>query len=147
MAKRGPKPTPREKKEARGTVQPCRDSAAIVEFPNVDSCPDAPDFLNEYGVDLWERVAPSLYAQKILTVADLPALEIACHEYGTIRDMIDRRIEIPASKVAQMRLMLAEFGMTPSSRTRVSPAGPGKGENPFNRNGSKAGRDPKAPAD
>lgn len=147
MGTRGKKPTPREQKEQRGTVRPSREAAAVLEFPKVDECPEAPAFLNEYGRDLWDQLAPMLYAQRILTLADLPALSHLCQLHGSIMDMYDRRVEPTAAERSQLRMYLAEFGLTPSSRQRVSPAGPGKGENPFNRNGSKPGRDPKAPAD
>lgn len=143
MATRGRKPLPKQKKRARGTEQPCRDRAQVVEFPHVDQVPKPPDWLDGEGKELWNDLAPMLYAQRILTKADVPALVHMCSMHAAQMKMRRAGVGIPAAEVNALRAYFSEFGMTPSSRTKVAPASNGKKDNPFAKNGSK----PKASAD
>lgn len=137
MTKRGPKPQTTSQKKAKGERRPSRlDDDKVINFPAVDRAPDAPEHLNEYAKQRWDELAPLLYAQKILSVADLMMLEQLCSIYGEIRDMEDRRVEVPITLRNQLRLYAAEFGITPSSRTRVGKVGP-EDKNAFSRNGAQ----------
>lgn len=138
MASRGRKPAPKAQKEARGTVQPCRESAAVVDFPSCPAIPEPPDYLNDDGRSMWNELAPPLFAQRVLTTADVYALFHLCQLHGEIVDDIRRRVRPTAADRAQLRIYFSEFGMTPSSRGRVRPAGAEGNDNPFKRNGPKA---------
>ena len=90
----------------------------------------------------WPKVCEQLKAAKIMTNIDVDALEMYCEAYATWHDAQRKVTEIgavvkgkegipvmsPYFRVAeksfqQMRQMLAEFGMTPSSRTKVGTNG------------------------
>lgn len=110
--------------------------------------PDAgavmPEHFNEKGFEEakkeWERLAPMLEKAGLLTVVDADALEMYCEAYARWRHA-NRQIAkygvmvrtknstfpvpspyLPIANRAfdQMKQMINEFGMTPSSRTRVS---------------------------
>ncbi|MCE6960572.1 phage terminase small subunit P27 family [Cereibacter sphaeroides] len=96
----------------------------------------APAWLSEAARAEWERVMPILAGRKILTVADLGSLENYCCATGTVREceaMLQaegRVIETPtgpkrhpaggiqADAMTRARLLAAELGLTPVSRSR-----------------------------
>ena len=139
--KPGPKPQSDAQKRAKGETRPSRMGAAqsgvavVVQFPAVEKVPEPPGWMNADGQDLWRDVAPMLYAQKVLTKADLAALTHLCQLHGTIIKDFKRDVEVAASDLAQLRLYFAEFGLTPSSRTRV-PHGDKPQGNRFGNNGA-----------
>ena len=146
MATRGRKPQPDAVKAAKGETRPSRTSGDVVEFPSVAAIPEPPAYLNAAGKRLWEEMTPHLFAQRILTIADLYMLGHLCQLHGAIVDQYERRIEPTAADRSQLRMYFGEFGMSPSSRTRIPAAG-GEGKtNPFTRNGKKPGADPETPA-
>lgn len=112
--------------------------------------PDPPKHLHEYAVEEWDRVSPYLYNVGCLTFIDRAALAGYCQAYARWRVAEERFAEVakldPASggilartkagnviqnpllstANAALRDMLrfaAEFGMTPSSRARLSDSG------------------------
>ena len=137
MAKRGPKPKTNQQKKAQGETRPCRLADNIVEFPVVDAVPDVPEWINADGQELWKEITPALFKQKVLTHADLHSLTHLCQLHGKIVDGYKRQVMPTAAEIAQLRLLFAEFGMTPSSRTRVKAGGDSGQENKFRRNGKK----------
>jgi len=107
-----------------------------------------PDFLSEDAREEWERIVPILAQRRILSEADCGTLESYCMAVGTVREM-DREIQKsgaiqkvfkidndgeavlvsirknPAVSVrdgamTQARLLAAELGCTPVSRSRPS---------------------------
>jgi P27 family predicted phage terminase small subunit len=115
-------------------------------IPGVPACPR---HLSRMARDAWHRIGQRLKALKVVTDADAEALELACSayaEYRAARAVIARRgatyvsrtlhgvlvrkrpeVEIAADAWRRLRLMLVEFGMTPSARTRLATAEPGAG--------------------
>lgn len=146
MARPGPKPEPDEKKRMKGETRPSRLAAAqaggpvVVAFPSVDRVPEPPEWMNEDGQELWRDIAPMLYAQKVLTKADLAALGHLCQLHGVILKDYRRDVPPTGTDLAQLRLLFAEFGLTPSSRTRV-PHGSKDTGNRFGNNGAQPGKD------
>lgn len=150
--KPGPKPEADAKKRLKGETRPSRlaggnaAAAVVVNFPAVDRVPDPPDWMNADGMALWRDIAPMLYAQKVLTKADLPALGHLCQLHGLIlggpNGNLGYRAGIPpaAADITQLRMLFAEFGLTPSSRTRV-PHGSKETGNRFGNNGAPKGKD------
>jgi phage terminase small subunit len=67
------------------------------------------------------ELAPILTAAGLLTEGDLPALEMLVDEYDTIR-----RDPLCASARDRYRRLLVEFGLTPSSRSRLAAMPEGK---------------------
>jgi phage terminase small subunit len=109
---RGRKPKPTALKILEG-AQPCRINTREPHMPAAGG-PPCPDWLGDYGKQLWERYAPILETAGLLTTGDIPAFEQLCDEYDTIRR---DRLDNPARD--RYRRLLVEFGLTPSSRSRI----------------------------
>ncbi len=140
MGKRGPKPLPREVLAQRGS----RNGRASGNPPLVDrSRPDPPDWLDETARACWEQIAPQLDEMGCLARIDAHALARYCGlwsrwrkaeefiaKYGETYPLKDGSgnikyfAQFPQVAIAH-RLSLAltkieaEFGMTPSSRSRI----------------------------
>lgn len=102
----------------------------------LDSLP-APSWMTEDAADEWDRVMPLLTERRILTDADLGSLENYCIAIGQVREM-ERHIQqnghvlkdleglmkrnpavgIQADAMTRSRLLAAELGLTPVSRSR-----------------------------
>ena len=143
---RGPKPKPVELRVLHGTA--ARTIAASVPKPR-RQLPRCPQFLTGEAELCWKRTAKELYDAGLLTVIDKDALAMYCTSYARWRDaekVVAQRglvvltnvkkddegnvigggnyIQNPYLAIAnkameQMLKLEAEFGMTPSSRTRV----------------------------
>ncbi len=137
MAKTGPKPVPTQLKIVRGTDQPCRMKKNEPK-PKADKI-TKPFELSEAADKQWDVIVEQLRDAKLITNIDTHALAMYCESYATWQDAIKMiqehgvvvkskngfPVQSPFFHVAnkawdQMNRMLVEFGMTPSSRTRVS---------------------------
>ena len=106
-------------------------------FPSADSgyCPK---HLTRLARAEWRRVVPELKRVGLFTIVDRAALEAYCECYATWRQAQDGLAEhgltcetekgfpmqrpevaIANNALKQLRTFMGEFGMTPSSRTRV----------------------------
>lgn len=133
----GNKPKPDAIKELEGNPgkSPMTGHAKAAPLTDV---PEPPEWLGEYGVKEWERVAPTLVNMRILADADVLMLAVYCQN---VHIMVEAAIDLanqgnvvmgtrgwvrnPSltafnAAVVAMRALAAEFGMTPSSRARVS---------------------------
>lgn len=133
---RGRKPQSNAEKKRKGETRPSQQTVTVIEFPKIKRLPDPPDWVNDEGKTLWKRTGPLLFAQGLLTIPDLDALAHLCQLHGSIVDFIRRGIVPSAAELAQLRLYFAEFGLTPTSRTRVGGTD-GPKQNPFKRNGPR----------
>lgn len=96
----------------------------------------APAWMSKDAKAEWRRVFPILRKRRILTVADLGSLENYCVALGTVREM-ERTLQaeghicetesgrkrhpavgIQAEAMNRSRLLAAELGLTPVSRSR-----------------------------
>ncbi|TMV66780.1 phage terminase small subunit P27 family [Thioclava sp. BHET1] len=110
----------------------------------------APDWMSEDAKAEWDRVVPILTQRKILTEADRGSVENYCMAIGTIREMdriiqkqgavqmvykIDKEgnavltsarkhpaVAVRSEAITQSRLLAAELGATPVSRSRPTVA-------------------------
>ena len=135
---RGRKPKPTKLKELAGNPggRPLNSSEPQVPVP--DRAPYAPRFLNADGKREWRRVVGLLIDLGLYTELDYAALAMYCQAYGRWvqmeRKLADEDLVLigaeggqyqnPKLHVAnkaweQMRKILAEFGLTPSSRSRL----------------------------
>ena len=123
-----------------GTERKDRDKGPAVELPLVSAVPGAPDWLpNAHAVKEWERLAPILTANKLLTEAGCSALGHLCALHGKLVQMWSAG-ETPTGQLqAQYRNLLNDFGLTPVAQSKVKPAGKGPDDNPFTRNGRRNG--------
>lgn len=101
--------------------------------------PNAPAVLSVEAKKHWRIVVKQLHASKLMTRLDIDALVIYCESYARWVDAVDQlreegliikspqgySVQNPLLSISnkafdQMRAMLVEFGMTPSSRTKVT---------------------------
>ena len=138
---RGGRSKPTALKLMEGTQRPSR-SKKDEPKPKKASI-RAPSHLTGPAKKEWNRMAVKLHPLGLLTEIDVPGLELYCETYARWLDAKDKvtekgtilvttggnLIQNPYLAVVnkaqdQMVKILAEFGMTPSSRTRVSAAKP-----------------------
>ena len=142
----GRKPKPIELRVLHGTA--ARAAAASVPRPR-RKLPRCPEYLTGEAEKCWKRTAGELYDAGLLTVIDRDALALYCTVYARWREaegMVAKKglvvvtnvkrdddgnvigggnyiqnpwLAIANKALEQMCKLEAEFGMTPSSRTRV----------------------------
>lgn len=100
--------------------------------------PTCPDFLSDYAKVEWRRITPLLLRVKLITEIDRAALAMYCQTYGRWRHAEEKikadglmkispngyeiqnpYIAISNKAIEKMRGLLAEFGMSPATRSRV----------------------------
>lgn len=137
----GPPPTPTNLKALRGNPGKRRLNAN--EPDPVPAIPTCPSHLNDVGKKEWRRVTKELLALGIISKLDRAAVGAYCdaysrwaeaatqiQKYGLIfkapsgYPMPSPYLAILHTALDQMRAFLTEFGMTPSSRSRVKVANP-----------------------
>jgi P27 family predicted phage terminase small subunit len=136
MGHRGPPPQPTALKLLRGNpgkrALNKREPKPSIELPH------CPDYLDEGARREWDRLAPILVRMKVLTEADYIALASLCQAYSTMakaQTQLNKTgilFKTPSGYIQQSPLigivnncthkivtLCREFGLTPSSRTRV----------------------------
>ena len=140
MGKRGPRPTPTAVLKLRGSRRAELNRNEPKPEPGV---PDPPEMLDEEGLAVWDQLVPQLDAMGVLTRIYGLALSRYCviwsqwvkatqfiQQNGTTYPIKDNDgkvkcfVQFPQvaimHKTAQALLRLeAEFGLTPSARTRL----------------------------
>lgn len=150
MGRRGPAPQPTASKIARGNPGK-RPLPKDEPKPAAPNRLDPPAWLTGSARQKWRTIAPRLAAAGLLTVADVDAMARYCDTWSRWRAccrVIDRlgmtyelkdakgnvtsvqqrpEVSIARGLAQQLSRLEQEFGMTPSSRTRVDArfAGPG----------------------
>lgn len=116
---------PTSLKVIAGTDQPCRrPETDPVDLPLTAGVPDPPDWLpNMHAVKEWNRLAPILHANKLLTEAGLSALGQLCALHGKVVQLYAAGEAPVASMVAQLRALMNDFGLTPVAQGKVKPGG------------------------
>jgi phage terminase small subunit len=138
MGQRGPSKKPASLKVVAGTDRPDRAADPGVDLPLVEGTPMAPDWLpNAHAIKEWDRLAPILTANKLLTEAGTSALGVLCSIHGQLVDLWSRRNDPPASLLSQYRGMVNDFGLTPVAQGKVKPVGEKEGGNRFGNNGKR----------
>ena len=133
----GRKPKPTKLKLLQGTAQKCRMNPS--EPKPVSSVPEPPSHLTAAALEEWDRITPELERLGLLSEMDMAALAGYCQNFSRwqeaekalkassllIKTSNGNVIQNPLVGIANkamhnMLKFLVEFGMTPSSRTRVS---------------------------
>lgn len=144
----GRKPKPSKLKVLQGTNRP--DRANPNEPTPEEKIPSCPKHLNKQAKKEWHRVTKILDANKMITGLDMAALAAYCQMYGrwveaeenlskesmVVLSPIGYMMQSPYLSIANkcmemMKSFLTEFGMTPSSRTRIKTGNTEKRENPM----------------
>ena len=147
MGARGPAAQPTNLRILRGN--PGKRPLPKAEPKPTPKAPEPPALLKREALEEWHRLAPELERLGLLTVIDGAALAAYCQAYrrwiqaerrvsreGLVLDSKSRYAQAhPAMGIAQrslqiMRAFMAEFGLTPASRSRIS-ATPPTGPDPF----------------
>lgn len=133
---RTPKPTVLKILEGNPGKRPINDA----EPKPPDDLPKCPAHLDKTAKKCWRRIAADLHAMGVLTKIDGDALALYCTAYSRwveANDQIKRYgmvlllgeqkyptvspyVVIANAAFKQMQAMLAEFGMAPASRSRIS---------------------------
>ena len=111
--------------------------------------PDAPDFLSDTAKEHWSDIVIHLHNARIMTALDADALSLYCEAYSrwvesndnikkfgmVVKSPSGYPMQTPYLSVSnkafdQMKSIMVEFGMTPSSRSKVQVSKPGD-TNPF----------------
>src|SRR3954447_21751271 len=148
MGLRGPAPKPTAIKRLEGN--PGKRKLNEAEPTPTLGAPECPDHLDDVARKEWDRLTTILTAMKVLTEADYIALANLCQAYSTLinaqRQLNKTGIlyKTKSGYIQQSPLLgiihtqttivnnlLREFGLTPSSRTRVAIAEPEKKPNRF----------------
>lgn len=128
-------PLPTNLKVLRGTAQPCRMNS---QEPKPDTNVSMPGGLTKEEQQHWQQVAGHLQEAGVLTVMDVQALKLYCRiyakwhesnekldEYGPViktkagHPALSPYFKISQKYLDQLLTILREFGMTPSSRTKI----------------------------
>lgn len=139
MAKPGRKPKPTQLKKLAGNPGRRPLNQAEPDFAGNGKKPRKPIGLPYYASRLWDQISDPLYKNGLLTVVDVPVLQSLCLAYHWMieanKDLKKRGILVvdvngdirknPAEMVARQQSSLlvkaaAEFGITPSSRSRIT---------------------------
>ena len=140
---RGRRPLPTALKTARGNPGKRKLNAEEPKYPEVKRTriPAPPDTLDETGRQFWRATARQLATAGVLTTTDLTALHTCATLYSRWQDA-ERKIKgrlvviVNGAKMPNPYLSIAdrsmrtlmrhliEFGMTPSSRSKLRVGGP-----------------------
>lgn len=135
----GPGKKPAGLKVVSGTDRKDRADPPQVQLPTVVEVPRAPDWLpNSHAVKEWDRLAPILVANKLLTEAGTSALGMLCALHGKLVQLWAAGEAPVASMVAQYRNLINDFGLTPVAQGKVKPVGQEPASNKFASRGKRA---------
>lgn len=76
-----------------------------------------------HAVKEWQRLAPILVANKLLTEAGLSAFGMLCSLHGKLVQLFAAGESPNASMVASYRNLVNDFGLTPVAQGKVKPSG------------------------
>ncbi|WP_010498526.1 phage terminase small subunit P27 family [Paenibacillus elgii] len=143
MGQRGPKTKPTELKLLQGTYRADRAPENEPKPKQPSTVPDPPSYFDATAKKEWKRLAPELIRLGLLTIADFSAFEAYClsysrlvtatkslkkagsmfHEYtnkaGASNFVPRPEIAVVQKESIVIKAFCAEFGLSPSARTRI----------------------------
>lgn len=134
MGRRGPTAKPTALKIAAGNPGHERLSKDEPKPLVRSSLPKPPPGLDSIAREEWETVVPELHRMGLVTIVDVPALEVYCrsvseyraseswladHGRVTAEGYADPRVKMAHDAAQRVRQFASEFGLTPSARTRI----------------------------
>ncbi|MEH6468216.1 MAG: P27 family phage terminase small subunit [Porticoccus sp.] len=111
------KALPTQLKIVKGTDQKCRTNTA--EPKPESKLPPCPSWVHGEGKKEWKRLSKELIKTGVVTGFDFIGLATLCHMWGEYVEGAQTGEPVSVAHITQMRLYLVEFGMTPSSRSKV----------------------------
>lgn len=113
-------PQPRKPPALKAISGSREPSPPQVDFPKVETVPAAPDWLgNAHAVNEWNRLAPILVANGLLTEGGLSVLAVLCSLYGKIVQLTAAGESPTGHMIAQYRALANDFGLTPVAQGKV----------------------------
>ena len=123
------KKLPTQLKIVKGTNRKDRTNPA--EPKPESKLPSCPAWIHPEGKKEWGRLVDEMMKTGVVTGFDYIGLATLCNMWGEYVEGAQTGEPVSVAHITQMRLYLVEFGMTPSSRSKVH-AGDGKKEfNPW----------------
>lgn len=140
---------PKEVKELRGTLRPCRESGDSVEVDR--TIPEPPDWLDKTAKDAYNDIVKIVSDMGVMSKGDSLALSLLVDAYkryldarkdlkknGQVEESFNSNgakvrkknpsIDIAFEAHTKMMNILREFGLTPASRSKVSSVEDEKGD-------------------
>jgi P27 family predicted phage terminase small subunit len=140
MGMRGPAATPTALKALRGGKDAVRGRENEVTGPS--GVPEPPEYLSRRAREVWDYTVRQLIVMQVLTLADRDPLAIYCTSVANYEEavqvlnlegpVVEGRdggfVKNPVAQVVRdqallVKLMAAQFGLTPSSRVGLTPMG------------------------
>lgn len=132
-------PNPRKPahlKAIAGTAQPCRKPEPSIQVPALSAPPKPVDWLpNAHAKKEWNRLAPLLVANGLLSEADLSTFGHMCALHGKLVQLWSAGESPTGHMLAQYNALASAFGLAAAWRGKVKPSGEAEKANPFARNG------------
>ncbi len=130
----GPQKRPVALKVIAGTDRVDRPALVGVELPALDQVPSPPDWLpNAHAVNEWQRLAPILTANRLLSEADLSSFGHLCGLHGKIVQLWAAGEAPTGHMLAQYNSLAGAFGLAPAWRGKVKPIGDKDTSNKFDK--------------
>ncbi|MDH4319937.1 MAG: phage terminase small subunit P27 family [Desulfobulbaceae bacterium] len=134
----GRKPTPTQQKKLRGNPGKRPLNTNEPEMQAIVKIPKPPTYLSPAAKKEWKQQAKLLMEARVLTAADVSSFELYCVSYGKVVDtekmirkhgmfvrdprggiMANPAIDLQLKLLSHCRQFMTEFGLTPSSRSRI----------------------------
>lgn len=129
----GPPKKPHHLKVVAGTQRRDREPGRAMSVPPLDVAPEPPDWLpNAHAVKAWQRLAPILVANKILSELDLETLGHLCAVHGKVIQIWAAGETPTGHLIAQYKALASAFGLAQGWRGKVGLLDESK-KNPFSR--------------
>ena len=112
MAKRGPKPSPREALELRGSRHIKQDEYNGRLEPPAWTPPAPPDHFDENARIFWLYYAPLFIDYGVLNALTCPAFELMCSEYGRFKETRGNMENPDLDRCRRFRLVSPLEGVT-----------------------------------
>jgi len=141
---KGRKKLPTEIKQLKGTLRADRQLKDEMKPAKIVDLPYPPEYLNDDGKKEWYNIIKEYHKLGMISKLDLSMLALYCNEISIYIEMVNKlrdkdrvmvfknpdgsikyAAQVPYQKIANDALAKAlkiasEFGLTPSSRTRIS---------------------------
>jgi phage terminase small subunit len=130
---------PTHLKALAGTLEPGREAKnGGIDIDPIDNVPAPLDWLsNGHAVKEWERLAPILVANKLLNDSNLCVFGMLCSVHGKLVQLMNAGECPNGAMLSQYCRLVAEFGLTPASQSKIRIGKSEEKSNKFATNGKR----------
>lgn len=108
---------PSELKVLRGTFRNEEKAGNRTELKPLTKAPAVPSHLNKWGRKKWKEITRDLIEKRILTIVDIPALEICCDQYGIYCELRDAITHYVDEEGTRHNISIAQYLAGKNSQT------------------------------